>query len=153
MKTALGISSRSLVRHWGKAGAPGQIPGYATHVDATSRATQYMKAGGYIGIGIGGVSSLLAIQQVCNGDSGAACEKVKFTEGGKFAGSTFIGATSGVITSYAGSSICVALGVSTGIGGVVCVAAIVGAGAWAGTTVGGMWGEIGGEILYEKNLP
>jgi len=38
LKTALGISSRSLVHHWDKAGAPGQIPGYANHVNATSRA-------------------------------------------------------------------------------------------------------------------
>jgi uncharacterized Zn-binding protein involved in type VI secretion len=94
LKTALGISSRSLVHHWDKAGAPGQIPGYATHVDATSRAAKYMQAGGYIGIGIGGVSSLLSIQEVCNGGSGAACRKIKFTEGGKFVGSTgggFIG--------------------------------------------------------------
>ena len=44
LKTALGISSRSLVHHWDKAGAPGQIPGYATHVSATSRAAQYMKS-------------------------------------------------------------------------------------------------------------
>ncbi|MGY2184428.1 hypothetical protein ACW9HU_24870, partial [Pseudomonas agarici] len=42
LKTALGISNRSLVHHWDKAGAPGQIPGYATHVNATSRAVQYM---------------------------------------------------------------------------------------------------------------
>ena len=72
LKTALGISSRSLVHHWDKAGAPGQIPGYATHVNAISRAAKYMGTGGYIGIGIGGVSSLLAIQEVCVGDSGAA---------------------------------------------------------------------------------
>ncbi len=153
LKTALGISSRSLVHHWDKAGAPGQIPGYATHMDATSRAAKYMKTGGYIGIGIGGVSSLLAIQQVCNADSGVACEKVKFTEGGKFIGSTGGGVAGGWIASTAGSSICVALGFSTGIGGVVCVAALVGTGAWAGTTYGGKGGEIGGEILYEKTLP
>ena len=39
--------------HWGKTDAPGQIPGYATHVNAVSRAAKYMSAGGYIGIGIG----------------------------------------------------------------------------------------------------
>ena len=111
-----------------------------------------MNSGGYIGLGIGGVSSLLAVQEVCSGDSGAACEKVRFTEGGKFTGSTFIGAVSGGIARSAGGSICVALGVSTGIGGVVCVAAIVGAGAWIGTTAGGVGGEIGGEMLYEKTL-
>ncbi|WP_156355053.1 hypothetical protein [Pseudomonas endophytica] len=57
------------------------------------------------------------------------------------------------MASITGGSICLALGVSTGIGGVVCVAAIVGTGAWAGTTVGGEGGEIGGNMLYEKTLP
>ncbi|MCF5786150.1 PAAR domain-containing protein, partial [Pseudomonas sp. PA-1-6G] len=131
LKTALGISSRSLVHHWDKAGGPGQIPGYAAHVEAVSRATKYMKAGGYIGIGLGGVSSLLAIEQVCNGDSGAACERVKFTEVGKFVGSTSLGALSGVMAGAASGSICIAMGVATGgVGGVICVAAIVGSGAW-----------------------
>jgi len=153
LKTALGISSRSLVHHWHKAGGPGQIPGYAAHVEAVSRATKYMKAGGYIGIGLGGISSLLAIEQVCNGDSGAACEKVKFTEGGKFAGATAGGTLGGLMARSASSSICVALGVSTGIGGVVCVAALVGTGTWAGTTYGGSGGETLGEKLYEKTLP
>ncbi len=99
------------------------------------------------------VSSLLAIQQVCDGDSGAACEKVKFTEGGKFAGSTAVGYIGGEIGKLASAPICLALGFSTGIGGVICVAAIVGTGASAGTTYGGKGGEIGGEILYEKTLP
>ncbi len=153
LKTALGISSRSLVHHWDKAGGPGQIPGYAAHVEAVSRATKYMKAGGYIGIGLGGVSSLLAIQQVCNGNSGAACEKVKFTEGGKFAGSTAIGVASGLAASYASTAVCVALGVTTGIGGVICVAAVVGTGAWVGTTYGGKTGEYIGEKIYEARQP
>ncbi|AZE84419.1 hypothetical protein C4J98_3008 [Pseudomonas orientalis] len=153
LKTALGISSRSLVHHWDKAGGPGQIPGYAAHVEATSRAAKYMKTGGYIGIGIGGMSSVLAIQQVCNGDSDAACEKVKFIEGGKFGGSTIGGYMTGKIAQSASGPICLALGVSTGIGGVVCVAVVVGAGTWLGTTVGGMKGEGLGEKLYEKTLP
>jgi uncharacterized Zn-binding protein involved in type VI secretion len=153
LKTALGISSRSLVHHWDKAGGPGQIPGYAAHVEAVSRATKYMKAGGYIGIGLGGVSSLLAIQQVCNGDSGAACKKIKFTEGGKFGLSTVGGAWGGRIGLQASGPVCLALGISTGIGGVICAAALIGTGAWVGTTAGGMGGELGGEILYEKTAP
>ncbi|QXH78104.1 PAAR domain-containing protein [Pseudomonas salmasensis] len=153
LKTALGISNRSLVHHWDKAGGPGQIPGYSAHVEATSRAARYMKAGGYIGIALGGVSASLAIQQVCNNDSGAACEKIKFTEAGKFAGSVGGGAAAGWVGGVAGSTICLGLGVTTGIGGVICVAALVGTGAWAGTTIGGKGGEMGGEILYEKSLP
>ncbi len=154
LKTALGISSRSLVHHWGKAGAPGHIPGYATHVEATSRAANYMKTGGYIAIGIGGVSSLLAIQEVCNGGTVEACERVKFVEGGKFAGSTMVGAVGGVSARSVNGPICMAIGVSTGgIGGVVCVAAIVGVGTWAATTVGGMAGEALGEQIYQATQP
>jgi uncharacterized Zn-binding protein involved in type VI secretion len=149
LKTALGISSRSLVHHWDKAGAPGQIPGYATHVNATSRAAKYMQTGGYIGIGIGGVSSLLSIQEVCNTGSGAACEKIKFTEGGKFALSAIGGHRGGELAYLASGPVCLALGASTGIGGVICVAAVVGSGAWVGTTVGGEAGEFLGEKLYE----
>lgn len=154
LKTALGISSRSLVHHWDKAGAPGQIPGYSAHVEAVSRATKYMKAGGYLAIGIGGVSSVLAIQQVCSGDSDAACEKIKFTEGGKFGLSTALGVASGALAGSASASICLAIGVATGgIGGVVCAGAIVGTGAWVGTTVGGMGGEYIGEKIYEASQP
>jgi uncharacterized Zn-binding protein involved in type VI secretion len=149
LKTALGISTRSLVHHWDKAGAPGQIPGYATHVNATSRAAKYMQAGGYIGIGIGGVSSLLAVQEVCLSDSGAACEKVKFTEGGKFTMAAIGGNTGGELAYIASGPVCLALGISTGIGGVICVAALVGTGAWMGTEAGGIAGEFLGEKLYE----
>ncbi|MCF5114420.1 MULTISPECIES: PAAR domain-containing protein [Pseudomonas] len=150
LKAALGISSRSLVHHWDKAGGPGQIPGYAAHVEAVSRATKYMKTGGYIGIGLGAVSSLLAIQQVCKGDSAAACKKVKFTEGGKFGLSTVGGAWGGRLGLQASGPVCLALGISTAIGGVICAAALVGTGAWVGTTAGGVGGELGGEILHEK---
>jgi uncharacterized Zn-binding protein involved in type VI secretion len=153
LKTALGISSRSLVHHWDKAGAPGQIPGYANHVNATSRAVKYMQTGGYIGIGIGGVSSLLAVQEVCNSGSGAACEKVRFTEGGKFVGSTFGGVAGAEVGKYVSGPICLALGFSTGIGGVVCVATLIGAGALVGTTYMGDGGELVGEILYKKIQP
>ena len=154
LKTALGISSRSLVHHWDKAGGPGQIPGYSAHVEAVSRATKYMKVGGYIGIGLGGVSSVLAIQQVCSGDSEAACEKIKFTEGGKFGMSTLVGGFSGSAAFAASGPICLGIGAATaGIGGVICVAAVVGTGAWVGTTLGGMGGEYIGEKIYEAKQP
>jgi hypothetical protein len=152
LKTALGISTRSLVHHWDKAGAPGQIPGYSTHVNAISRAAKYMSTGGYIGIGIGGISSLLAIQEVCVGDSGAACEKIKFTEGGKFMGSTLGGFAGGKAASAAAGPVCAAIGF-TPVGKVICVALAVGTGAWMGTTAGEMGGEFAGEKLYEVIQP
>ena len=149
LKTAPGISSRSLMHHWDKAGLPGLIPGYSTHVNAISRAAKYMGTGGYTDIGIGGVSSLLAIQEVCVGDSGNACEKIKFTEGGKFALSTLGGYGGGELAYLASGPVCLAIGFTTGIGGVICVAGVVGTGAWVGTTAGGEGGEFLGEKLYE----
>ncbi|WP_256832183.1 PAAR domain-containing protein [Pseudomonas sp. Pse1] len=153
LKTALGISSRSLVHHWDKAGGPGQIPGYATHVSSTSRAVQYMKTGGVIGIGIGGISSGLAVLEVCRADSGTACERVAFEQGGKFLGSTFGGWVGGELGLRASGPICLALGISTGVGGVVCVASLVGVGAWLGTTEVAEGGEKFGATLYELTRP
>ncbi|WP_271195582.1 hypothetical protein [Pseudomonas turukhanskensis] len=154
LKTNLGISSKSLVHNWNKVGAPGQIPGYATHVNGLSRAAKYMAAGGYIGIGIGGVSSLLAIKEVCGGDSGAACEKVKLTESGKFGGATAGGMVGARVAASAAAPICLALGVSTFVvGGIACVAAVVGTGAWVGSSFGGIGGEYMGEKIYEAKHP
>ncbi|WP_312452537.1 hypothetical protein [Stutzerimonas nitrititolerans] len=154
LKSALGISSQSLVHRWNKAGAPGRIPGYATHVAAVSRAAKYMQAGGYIGIGIGGVASLLSVQEVCNADpESAACRKVKFSSGGQFAGSAVGGGLGAHIGLKASAPICLALGVSTGVGGVACVAAMIGMGSLVGSASGGIWGESAGEILYERTLP
>ncbi|WP_420232268.1 hypothetical protein ACN079_24905 [Pseudomonas sp. ABY48] len=97
--------------------------------------------------------SLLAVQEVCNGDSGEACERVRFTEGGKFGLSAVGGWAGGEIGKLASVPVCLALGVSTGIGGVVCVAALVGTGAWVGTTYGGKAGEYMGEKVYEVTQP
>ncbi|MDG6399989.1 hypothetical protein QCD79_08285 [Pseudomonas quasicaspiana] len=153
LKNALGISSRSLVHHWKEAGGPRSINGYSTHVAAVSKAAKYMKAGGYIGIGIGGVSGVLAIQEVCQGKDAQACRRIKFTEGGKFAVST-VGGIAGGQAGYAlAPAVCFALGVSTGVGGVACAAVLIAGGAWAGTSYGGDGGEWFGEFIYEKTQP
>jgi hypothetical protein len=153
LKNALGISSRSLVHHWKEIGAPGQVPGYANHVSAVSKAAKYMQTGGYIGIGIGGVSGWLAIQEVCRGKDAEACRKVRFTEGGKFLGSSISGYVAGELAFAASGTVCAALGVSTGVGGIVCAAALVGVGVWAGASAGGTGGERMGEAIYEGLRP
>jgi hypothetical protein len=63
--------------------------------------------------------------------------------------STIGGHRGGELAYIASGPVCLALGVSTGIGGVICVAAIVGAGAWVGSEAGGVAGEFLGEKLYE----
>lgn len=154
LKKALGVSPRSLVHHWSKAGAPGQIPGYATHLNALSRAAKYMQAGGYIGVGIGGVASMLSIQEVCSADpEAAACRRVKFSTGGQFVGSAAGGALGAEIGFGASATICAALGATTGVGGVACIAAVVGVGSLLGSAIGGAAGERTGEVIYEVTQP
>lgn len=153
LKRALGISSHSLIHHWRKAGSSGPIPGYAKHVEAMSRAAKYMQAGGYIGIGIGGVSSLLETQEVCNSGTEEECRKVRYKAAGKFALSSGLGYVAGDVGFVLSGPVCAALGATTGIGGVACVAALVGVSSFAGTAIGNVGGEFIGEKLYEVTLP
>ncbi|PYC29691.1 PAAR domain-containing protein, partial [Pseudomonas chlororaphis] len=112
LKSALGISSRSLVHRWTQAGAVGQIPGYATHIEGVSRASKILKWGGWIGTALGGGASYVKVQDVCLAGNKEACEKVKFTETGSFSGGVGGGVVAGVfLTSSMAGSICVDLGV------------------------------------------
>ncbi|CAI3799946.1 hypothetical protein GLGCALEP_02483 [Pseudomonas sp. MM221] len=87
LRKSLNISTRSLVHHWSKAGGPGQIPGYATHLDKVARLSKYLQYGGHAAIGLGGASSYLKVQEVCQAGEAGDCKKVRFTETGSFAGS------------------------------------------------------------------
>ncbi|SEE09619.1 type VI secretion system secreted protein VgrG [Pseudomonas costantinii] len=87
LKSVLGISSRSLVHHWSKAGVSEGIPGYATHIRGVARASQYMKVGGFVGIGLGASASALKVRETCRVGSEDDCQRVKYTEGGNFVGS------------------------------------------------------------------
>ncbi|MBE7376296.1 hypothetical protein IN820_17475 [Pseudomonas sp. AL-54] len=151
LKSALGISSRSLVHRWTKAGAPEQIPGYATHIDGVAKAAKYIRYGGWIGTAVGGGASYMKVQDVCTAGNAEACEKVKFTETGSFAGSVVGGAGSAaILTAPAVGSVCVALGVPTGgVGTLVCGLLVVGAISLTAGTVGNMTGEAIGEKIHE----
>lgn len=152
LKTALGISSTSLVHSWTLAGAPSQIPGYATHFDGVAKAAKYVKYGGWLGTAVGGGASYMKVQDVCTAGDAAACKRVKFTEGGGFAGGVAGGAVGGLALGGAtAASVCVGLGVPTaGVGTLVCGLVVVGVGSFAAGAVGGMGGEIMGDVIYES---
>jgi hypothetical protein len=151
LKTALGISSRSLVHHWSLAGAPSQIPGYATHSEGVAKAAKFVKYGGWIGTAVGGGASYMKVQDVCVAGNSEACAKIKYTEGGSFIGGVAGGALSGaVLTAPVVGAICVGLGVPTGgLGTLACGVVVVAAGSFAGGAVGGSGGEMFGEMIYE----
>ena len=152
LKSVLGISTKSLVHRWRKAGAIGQIPGYATHIDAVSKAAKYVKYGGWVGTAVGGGASAIKVQGVCAEGNVEACEKVKFTEAGGFLGGIVGGVAIGLaLSAPAVSSLCIALSIPTGgTAGLVCGVVIVGAGSYAGGSAGGIFGESAGEIVYEN---
>ncbi|WP_275928571.1 hypothetical protein [Pseudomonas sp. 3MA1] len=151
LKTALGISSRSLVHHWKLAGAPGQIPGYATNMQGVAKASQYVKRLGWLGVGLGGGASYLKVQEVCTAGNVEACERVRLTEVGGFLGAVGGSAVvAGYLSGGAAGALCVALGVPAGgTATVVCVLAVVGAGSYASGAAIGALGEQTGEVIYE----
>ena len=152
LKSALGISSRSLVHRWTIAGGAEQIPGYATHIEGVSKAAKYVKAGGWIGTAIGGGASYMKVQDVCTAGNAEACKKVKFTEAGGFSGGIVGGALAGmVLTSPVVASVCVGLTIpSGGLAGLACGIVVVGTGAFSAGYIGGELGEGLGEVIYEN---
>ncbi|MGN8346603.1 PAAR domain-containing protein [Pseudomonas sp. SMV71] len=151
LKSALGISSRSLVHRWTKAGGAGQIPGYATHIEGVSKAAKIVKYGGWVGTAVGGGASYMKVQGVCAAGKTEACKKVKFTEGGGFIGGVAGGAVVGsVLTTSTAGAICLALGVPTaGTGTLVCGLVVVGVGSMTAGAALGKAGEKIGELMYE----
>ncbi len=151
LKTALGISSRSLVHRWTQAGAPGQIPGYATHIQQLAKASTVIKRGGWVGTAIGGGASYMKVKNVCSAGNQEACEKIKFTETGSFVGSLGGGALAGAALSTAVvGGLCVWLGIPTvGIAPLACGLVVVGAGSVGGGALGDAFGGWVGDKIYE----
>ncbi|QXI18445.1 hypothetical protein [Pseudomonas hamedanensis] len=151
LKSALGISSKSLVHHWSLAGAPGQIPGYATHAEGVAKAAKVVKYGGWVGTAVGGGASYIKVQEVCAAGDVDACEKIKYTEGGSFIGGVAGGAAAGAfLTGSTAGIICVGLGVPTGgMATLACGVIVVAAGSYAGGALGGATSEWAGEKIYE----
>ncbi|SFQ80851.1 hypothetical protein SAMN03159489_05764 [Pseudomonas sp. NFPP07] len=151
LKSALGISSRSLVHRWTKAGAAEQIPGYATHIEGVAKAAKVVKYGGWIGTAIGGGASYMKVQDVCAAGNTEACEKVRFTETGNFVGGVGGGAIVGAfLTTPIVGTLCVALGVPTaGLASLACGVVVVGSASFTAGVVGNSAGEAMAEKIYE----
>ncbi|MFV3292300.1 PAAR domain-containing protein [Pseudomonas sp. NY11955] len=150
LRKSLNISTKSLVLHWSKAGGPGQIPGYATHLDKVAGLGRYLNYGGYAALGLGGASSYLKVQEVCRVGETEACKAVRLKETGSFSGGVVGGAAGGFISGLAVTSVCAVFAIGTvGIGAATCGIALVGAGSMAGGLAGEAVGEMWGEKIYE----
>lgn len=149
LKRALGISSRRIVHNWNKAGAPNQLPGYATHIEGVARSSKYIKAGGYLAIGLGATSAAMKIHEACRTGREEECRQAKFVEGSKLSGNVVGGMMATRLAPIAPMT-CIALGVGTaGAGGLVCMLVVSGMLAAQMGDSGGQFGEFVGEKLYE----
>lgn len=150
LKKSLNISTKSLVHHWSKAGGPGQIPGYATHLDKVARLSKFLEYGGYAAIGLGGTSSYLKVQEVCRAGETEDCKKVRLTETGGFATGTAGAMASTLGANLVSGTICAAVTMgSAGLAAPVCGIVLVSASGMAGGVLGGKLGESVGEFIYE----
>lgn len=152
LKKMLGISSQSLVHHWTNASPAGQIPGHATHLEGVARASKYVQYGGWLGTAVGGGASAAKVQDVCAAGNSEACRRIRLTESGSFTVGVAAGmATGRILTAPVVGGLCVALGVPTGgFLTLACSIVAVGAGSYAGGTLGEMSGEFIGEAIYES---
>ncbi|SMF31516.1 MULTISPECIES: PAAR domain-containing protein [unclassified Pseudomonas] len=145
LRRDLGISTKSLVHHWKKAGVPGQIPGYATHLDEVVKMSNYLKYGGYAAIGLGAGSSLLKVQAACRAGETEACKKIRFTETGSFTGGLVGGVAGGKVGSIAAAAVC-----SFGVyGKAICGIVTIGGSSYLGSKTGETFGEGMMEWSYE----
>ncbi len=149
LKKALGVSTKSLVHHWNQAGGAGDIPGFSKYVRSMSKAAEYMKNGGFIAIGVGGVSSTLAIWETCTTGNEAACKRIAMVEGAKFTGSAFLGYTAAKAVSAL--KICGSRSKSP-TNYFVCTVAVVGLASWGGAQAGAKIGEYSGEAIHDHFL-
>lgn len=151
LNRAMFLSPPSLVHRWTEAGGVGQIPGYATHLEGVAKASKYLKYGGWVGTAVGGGASAMKVQDVCSAGSAEACERIRFTEAGAFAGEIGGGiATGAILSAPVVGALCVGLSIPTaGLGALACSVLVVGVGSYAGGVYGGKGGEIIGEVIYE----
>lgn len=152
LKRALGLSSRRIVHNWNKAGAPTQLPGYATNIQGVARAAKYMKAGGYVAIGLGASSAAMKIYETCRTGREEECRQARFIEGSKLSGNVLGGVIAGRLAPTIAPMTCAAIGVGTaGAGGVVCMLVVSGVLAAQMADGGTQAGDVIGEQLYEMS--
>jgi hypothetical protein len=135
--------------HKSQAGGLGQIPGYATHLKGVATASKAIKAGGWVGIGIGASASYHKVQAVCAAETSEACERVRFTETGSVAGGLAAGLMTGTFIPTAATGICAGIGIGTlGLGGIGCGLVVVGVGSYVAGRAGEEVGEYIGDVIY-----
>jgi hypothetical protein len=121
-------------------------------LDKVAKLSKYLRYGGHVGIGLGGTSSYLKVQEACRAGETEACKKIRLSEAGAFAGGLAGGIVGGKIAGITALAVCGVFSAGTaGFGAPVCGIALVGGGAFAGSIAGAEGGEQMGELIYESH--
>jgi uncharacterized Zn-binding protein involved in type VI secretion len=152
IKRALGLSTSSITHRWNQSGVA-DIEGYATFIEKAAKYVKMMKTAGYVGIALDGVNRLDKIYEACT--VGSDCEKTTYIEIGSFSVGLGSGMAAGALVSGSVSTtVCsVILGALTieaaGAGMLACGVIFTGSVGYAGGELGGKFGEMAGEKVYE----
>ncbi|MBU3892173.1 hypothetical protein [Serratia rhizosphaerae] len=149
IKSALNLSSRSIVHEWSTVGV-GAIRGYSTYLDGTSRAIKFMKNAGWVGLAISATSTTNDVYHACSTGRESECTRVAIQDYSKFSLGTAGGIGGGMAGSWAVGGICVAAGIATG-GTAALACAIVGSGlgAYGGAAAGEALGQKAGSLMAD----
>ncbi|WP_235081501.1 hypothetical protein [Serratia rubidaea] len=152
IKSALNLSSRSIVHEWSTAGV-GAIRGYSTYLEGAGKGVKFMKNLGWVGLAVSATGTTNDIYHACTTDRKNECTRTALKGYGEFSLGIAGGTYGGSLGSAAGVGVCVALGIASapagGVAGLAC--AIIGAtvGGAAGSAAGGYMGRKGGDYAAD----
>jgi len=148
IKRALGLSTRSIIHEWSTVGV-GTIPGYASYIIRSAKAASFMKAGGWVALGLSFMNTTNDVYHACTTGREGECAKVAVKKYSMFGAGIVGGMYAGEYGALLGSGICVGLGLASGgVGTLACSIVGAAAGGYSGSEVaGGFTGFIMDKIL------
>lgn len=148
IKRALGLSTRSIIYEWSTVGV-GTIPGYASYIIRSAKAASFMKAGGWVALGLSFMNTTNDVYHACTTGRESECAKVAVKKYSMFGAGIVGGIYGGQYGGLFGEGLCLALGAATvGTGALVC--SIIGAAAGSyvvGEAASGRMGYLMDKIL------
>lgn len=144
LRGILGISSKSFMQK-------GEIKHYAERLERMAWVSRHLRTGTFIGLALDVTVAGLEVKEACTEGRDEACQKAKFVEGGRLAGSVVGGYGGGAAGTTLGPVLCrLFLGIATkGVGKLSCGVMGGSAGAYSGGATFGDYGAEWGEWLYE----
>ncbi|MDO6543876.1 hypothetical protein [Photobacterium sanguinicancri] len=146
----LGLSSKSIIHHWGsQKGSVTSIPNFSKNYATVANMSRNLKRVGYIGIALTGVDATANIKKACTTKNKAQCSKAKYTQIGKATGSIAGGFVGGGVATWGVCTLVFGLP-SGGTSAFWCAVVAGGAGGYVGGNMSGKYGESTGELLYKS---